>query len=240
MVKPLKILYLLLFQISVFVSIFSQNIEKETIPDNEFKDFGDFFNPAFSDSIIVHQLFVGDYPYFQDIETPILGWSKNGKIAFIYFWEPKEPVGTLANLVILDLKKGNELLKLELYDGSAISTENIMIFRKEMVKNKIRFQKTKISPFPACFNNDSLLVNNSGSKHFIVKKSREKKQNILELENERFAILGYAISPFDNRMVVYYNMSCGVTVAEIAQYESFSTFFNIDLNKWESIQKPEN
>jgi hypothetical protein len=226
--KTIKILLVFSLISSFNNFLFSQFVENED--PIEIKDFGEIFNPAIADSFIKQIVFSGNYPDFQVLETPILGWSKDGKIAFVYFWEPKEPIGTLAKLMILDLKSDNELLALELYNGSSINTENISLFRLEMKKNKIIYQRTKIKQFPAFFDNDTVFAGNDNKMLYIVKKNTDKKIE-LDSPDDRLSFEGYAINPFEKRMAIYYHMGCGNAIAEISEYQAYSSFFELDLKK---------
>jgi hypothetical protein len=226
--KPVKIL-LVFCIIALFNNfLFSQFVENED--QIEINDFGEIFNPAFPDSLIKQILFSGNFPDFQVFETPILGWSKDGKIAFVYFWEPKEPIGTLVKLMILDLKSENELFATELYNGSTLNTENIILFRHEMKKNKISYQRTKIKQFPVFFDKDTVFAGNDNKMLYIVKKNMNKKVELIS-RNDRLSLEGYALSPFEKIMAIYYHMGCGNTVAERSEYEAYSSFFGLGLKK---------
>jgi hypothetical protein len=226
--KIIKILFIFIVIASFNDIVLSQYVEDED--QNKIKDIGELFNPSIFDSLIKQIINSGNYPDLHTLETPILGWSKDGKIAFIYFWEPKEPVGTLAKLMIMDLKSESELLAVELYNGSSINTENISLFRQEMKKDKIIYERTKIKQFPAFFDNNSVFVRNDDKMLYIVKKGTNKKIELISPE-DRLSLDGYAISPFEKRMAVYYHMGCGNTVAEISEYEAYSSFLGLDFSK---------
>jgi hypothetical protein len=226
--KTIKILLVFSLISSFNIFLFSQYIENKALI--EIKDFGELFNPDISDSLIKQIVSSGNCPDFQVLETPILGWSKDGKIAFVYFWEPKEPVGTLAKLMIFDLKSENELLCTELYNGSSLNTANIVLFRQEMKKNKIIYQRTKMKQFPAFYDNDSIFTGTDAKMLYIVKKDTDKKIELIS-PDDRLSFEGYAISPFEKRMAIYYHMACGNTFAEISEYEAYSSFFGLELKK---------
>jgi hypothetical protein len=226
--KLIKILLVFILIVSFNNLLLSQFTEDEA--QIEITDFGELFNLSISDSLIKQTISSGNYPDFQALETPILGWSEDGKIAFVYFWEPKEPVGTLAKLIILDLKSGSEILAIELYNGSSINTKNISLFRQEMKKNKIIYERTKIKQFPAFFESDTFVTRSDSKILYIVKKGTNKKIELIS-PNERLSLEGYAISPFEKRMAVYYHMGCGNTVAELSEYEAYSSFFGLDLKR---------
>lgn len=158
-------------------------------------------------------------------ETPIVGWSKDSKIAFIYYYEPVEPIGTLQKFVIMDLITDKTLVSIDLYPGSnSIIIDSISTIRNQMRKHNIVYNRTLIKSFPIYIANDTITPIIERNKFYLTYKNSKKIKEISSVNLELFSLKGYAQSPFENRIAIYYNMGCGQTVNEIAEFEAYDSF----------------
>ncbi len=162
--------------------------------------------------------------------TPVLGWSRNGKIAFIYRYSPREPVGDLSDIVILDLITDRELFRAPLADGSAGMTGEILQKIRTTFRNySIIIDRTPVKPFPLEFQGDSLTVRLEENSLIAEYKNSGKIKKINNSDVSRFIIEGYALSPWEKRIAVYYSTTSGETYLEIAEYEAYSSFLGCHL-----------
>lgn len=203
--------------------------DKTAYPYQECDDLSVLLDPRISDSQAESILRDGAFMDMQD--SPVLGWSRQGKIAFIRYWEPREPIGTLSDMVIVDLVTDQEIFRISLYNGSdSLTPTGLLAARKALRTYGIQLQRTQILSLPLVFKGQSLSLQIEGS-HLTGRWQPSGRHKIISTlsQPERFSIQGYALSPWEDRIAVLFHMSGGPTIAEIAQYESYSSFLGCHL-----------
>lgn len=179
------------------------------------------------ESRALERLRTQDYPLFPD--GPILGWSPNGRIAFIQHYSPTGPIGTLQRFVVQDLVDDRVLFRLEL-DNNADPEQALREIRKTLAANRIVYRPSNTEPFPMIQSETILAAYTVQDKLILRRHPGEHWKTAAQIDSRRFSLNGFAKSPFENRIAIAYSMGPGRELrGGQAEFEAYNSFIGSHL-----------
>jgi hypothetical protein len=185
-------------------------------------------NNVFSVGVFVTEKNIKEH--IENNNSEVIGWSKNGKMAYIHFQPDSDPTGySRVYIVIIDLVSDRILFNQQIARTEQGIDEKVMPqCIVTLKKNAIYFAPTRIKQFPIHLGSDSIEIDlekkQTGTREIEVpdgskfsletgevihslkyKKTKKKKTVKIVIEGlNRYSVQGYYKSPFENRIAIEY------------------------------------